>query len=145
MLKYYFLIYIYYFEELATPNPTHFCPKNRLAVYSRLLEIMSKGPNASTIEVHVVKAISSLTTNKLWAAGPDSLQSEHFCFGPITLITTRLAPLFQAMIHLHYVPQSFLISHIVPIPKDRHIDTKDPSKYRGSLWLLFLANFWSPS
>ena len=81
-----------------------------------------------TVE-QVVAAIQSIVLKK--APGPGNLYPEDFFHSPIGLLANLLAPLFQAMISIHYVPPSFTLFHVIPIPKSRTADLSNPSNYRG--------------
>ena len=57
-------------------------------------------------------ALESIVLKK--ASSPDNLYPLHFYFGPIESLAEIWAPLFQAMLSLHYVPLPFLQSYIIP-------------------------------
>ena len=122
-----------YFEGLAKPNPGNYCPNNSIEVESHLLDILSTSSpslqGAPVTSELVQKAIKSLALRK--ASGPDQLFAEHFTHGPTAGLSKILAPLFQAMLRLHYVPPSFTSSFVIPTVKGRGLDASNPSNYRG--------------
>ena len=64
------------------------------------------------------------------APGPDGIDSEHLIFGG-TDLSHHLAALFNTLLTLCYVPESFRTGYTVPIPKGPDKDIRIPSNYRG--------------
>ena len=123
-----------YFNKLASPDTTIFSQSHLTSINTRILSILldddlnDLSPVSITPDM-VAQAISSLALKK--AVGPDGLSGEHFSFGPVMSIARILAPVFQALLTTHYIPNSLRLAYIIPILKDRHLDPSNPSNYRG--------------
>ena len=123
-----------YFNKLASPDTTTFSQSHFTSINTRILSILldddlnDLSPVSITPDM-VAQAISSLALKK--AAGPDGLSGEHFSFGPVMSIARILAPVFQALLTTHYIPNSLRLAYIIPILKGRHLDPSNPSNYRG--------------
>ena len=62
--------------------------------------------------------------------GPDGLSGEHFLYAPNELCVF-LCNFFNLCISHSYFPESFMLSHIVPILKDKTGVISDKDNYRG--------------
>ncbi len=81
--------------------------------------------NFTTEEID--QAIRTLKKDR--AAGPDILQAEHFIFAH-PIISEKLAQCFNAMLLHAYIPSDFMLSHIIPIVKDKRGLLTDKDNYR---------------
>ena len=76
----------------------------------------------------VKEAIKQLKANK--GDGNDGCQSDHFIHGTDKLYD-MLSTLLTVMLKHGYAPDSFLLSTIASIPKNKHKSISDSSNYRG--------------
>ena len=76
----------------------------------------------------VTSAIKKLKPGK--SDGYDGLSSDYYCNGT-PLLSRYISALFNCMITHCYVPNSFCISTIIPIPKGSNKSTSTVKNYRG--------------
>ena len=109
-----------YFESLLSPNDDpSFDPEHKCQVLDEFLHFNANCDSSSFIPFtvcEVQEATCSLPRGK--APGPDGIDSEHLIFGG-TALSELLAALFNVLLTLRYVPESFKTGYTVPIPK-RH-------------------------
>ena len=74
----------------------------------------------------VQEATCSLPRDK--APGPDGIDSEHLILGG-TALSDHFAALFNTLLTLRYVPESFRNGYTVPIPKGQDIEIRISSNY----------------
>ena len=75
----------------------------------------------------VLKAVSKLNKGK--ASDPTSISAEHIIYSaPIT--TSPLVELFNAILSARYIPETFRIGDLLPIPKKAK-DSKIQTNHRG--------------
>ena len=87
----------------------------------------------------IKSAVSHLKPHK--SDGNSGLSSNHI-INASDLFFTHLALLFTAVVIHGRVPDSFLLSTIIPIPKGNNVDKADSSNFRGIALSLYGCELW---
>ena len=121
-----------YYESLLGPkDDPSFDPEHKCQVLDGFLHFNANCDPSSFIPFtvcEVQEATCSLPRGK--APGPDGIDGEHLIFGG-TALSEHLAALFNVLLTIRYVPESFKTGYTVQFTKGPDKDIRIPSNYHG--------------